>query len=526
MIKTLSQIVASFLALIIGFIVAYLIYLNSVQANIDEELQIRGSEIVSILKTAPIYKIEPYLYVSDSHLMMRYQDDYPDKSPIAIYEDIVQDLHSATFFGQQDTLFKDATNRLSAFKENNIKGPILGRIWINTIKELLNSLAPKDIWWPGRGHVLARSRYPQVTEQVALFPFGPIGVEQWSTDFQRVKNNVDFLIYQEDRFLPDLQEFFKHADEEWIKKKGRSFNFKGWIKEMEDVLSKIEKENNHIQSLLRLKKSYLLNNRVPNIRLIGLLNFLALISGVVIPVLFLCFKKDENELSPCLNLLIASTTFIFLIGGTAFLIRDVAFPHNNDYIEVKYLSTLRKQLLDDKNSHEQRVSFDYRIVSHLLSDKSTTDLPKELISLLEQYRKAVIDSNSCSEQMSKALSDDLLQSTILSANKSKSGGHTERIWNLIPLERRKAFYEKLLVPISIISFEAEYGGFTRLALTIQLPDSVEQINEIKSEIDTILKKHTNSEEGKDCILKRNLLNNNRSKVLIHISKLTGSFNKQ
>ena len=136
-----------------------------------------------------------------------------------------------------------------------------------------------------------------------------------------------------------------------------------------------------------------------------------------------------------------------------------------------------------------------------MSDKSTTDLPKELISLLEQYRKAVIDSNICSEQMSKKLSDDLLQSTIISVYKSKSGGHTEKIWNLIPLEKRRAFYENLLVPLSIISFEAEYGGFTKISLTIKFPDSVEQINELKSEIDSIFKKHADSEEGKNCILK-------------------------
>jgi hypothetical protein len=521
MIKTLSQIVASFLALVIGFIVAYLIYLNSVQANIDEELQVKGSEIVSILKTAPIYKYEPYLYVSDFNLLMQYQDKYPDKSPVDIHEQIAQDLFNAIPFEQ-----KDAIDRLAEFKEHNAKGPILGRIWINLIKNSVDNLAPGEVWWPGRGHVLASSGYPRSTEQTELFPFGPLGVEQWSNDFQAVKNNVDFLIYKKEYFLEDLQEFFKQSDEEWIKKRGRIFDFKGWIKEIEDVLLKIEKENNHIQSLLRLKKSYSLTNRLPNIRLIGLLNFLAFISGVVVPILFLCFKKDENELSPSINLFIAGTTFIFLIGGTAFLIKDVAFPHKNEYVETKYLFTLRKQLIDDKNSHEQRVSFDYRILSHLLSDKSTIDLPKELISLLEQYRKAVIDSNSCSEKMSRALSDDLSQSNILKAYKVKADGHTERIMDLMSLEKRRLFFEKTFNPFNIIPFEAEYGGFTRIVLTIRLPESVEQINQIKTEIDRVYNKHLESENGKDCISMRNSLKNTREKLMIHLSKLTESVNKQ
>lgn len=522
MIKTLSQIVASFLALVIGFIVAYLIYLNSVQANIDEKIQDNGSEIASLIKNAPVYAdtYNRLLWVFDYRPLTNYQELFPASSIIDIHKQIAQDLAMAWVFEKQD-----AMDRLSVFKDLNGKGPIYGRIWINLLKKSIDYLAPQEIWWPGRTPVPVQLGFPRPTAQDELFPFGPLGVEQWSNDFLAINNNIEFLLYYKEYFIPDLQQFIKYANKDRRRNK-LELDSNDLVNQIDDVVSKIESKNNHIQNLLKLKKNYLLTNRLPHIFWISLLYALALMSGVLIPIVLLCLKKDENDLSLRLNLLIASTTIIFLISGTACLIKDVAFANNNEYIEAKYLSTLRTQLIKDNNSHEQRVSFDYRSVSHLLSDKSKTDLPKELINLLEQYRNAVVDSNRCSEQMIESLSDALQKSTILSAYKNKSGGYSEKIWALISLERRSAFYEKLLAPLNIISFETAYGGFSRYDLTIKLPNNIEQIREIQSEIDRVYNKHLDSENGNDCISKRNILKNNREKVMMHISKLTGSFNKQ
>lgn len=52
MIKTLPDIITPFLALGITLLIAYLIYLYSSQANIDEKIQLEGSEIAIELKKA------------------------------------------------------------------------------------------------------------------------------------------------------------------------------------------------------------------------------------------------------------------------------------------------------------------------------------------------------------------------------------------------------------------------------------------------------------------------------------------
>ena len=175
--KTLPQIIATFLAVGATFIAAYLIYLYSAQANIDEKIQIKGIEISNLLKSAPTYRLR--FWNPGFYLLKEYRKKYPKKSLVLLYHSIANDLSSAVNFDNTD-----AVQRLSSFEKGNLKGPVLGRIWLRLMENSMDYLAPPEVWWPSKGHLLGGSSLPKSTEQAELFPFGPLGVEKWSNDFK------------------------------------------------------------------------------------------------------------------------------------------------------------------------------------------------------------------------------------------------------------------------------------------------------------------------------------------------------
>lgn len=511
MMKILPQIVTTFLAVGATFIAAYLIYLYSSQANIDEKIQIKGSKIVSLIKKAPTYKLG--FLSNDLNLVNNYREKYPNKSLIFIYEKISNDLISAHLFKN-----KDSIDRLASFKTDNPMGPT---VWLYLMQKSVHYLSPSEIWWPGRGFVQAQGSLPPTPKQAELFPFGPLGVEKWSDDFQIIRNYTHFLYTYKDILLDDVQSFVNQIDESPQKERYKKINFAEWIENIENLLLDIDNENFHIQSLLRLKQRYLKEARLPNFSWITTLGILSFISGVAIPLIIIGLRI-ESSIPSTINIVIFITTFAFLIGSIVLVGKDVLSSHKSE-VHIKYLLPLKKQLLDYKNLRNQREFYNYDIVNQLLEEKKSLKLSPRLIDSLKNYRQMVVESNDCSDNVVNIISEAIKQSTVIKSYKAdpQSGGQALSIISLFSLDDRKDFFEKLKEGSHTFIVQINYERHTKDIYKIKSPSNITQFKEIESEFNKIYDNFLKQEDIQSCISKRKTLGKYRDKLLVEIIKLTG-----
>lgn len=510
MMKTLPQIVTTFLAVGATFIAAYLVYLYSSQANIDEKIQIKGSKIVSLIKKAPTYKL--HLWSNDYYLVKAYKEKYPNKSLIFIYEKISNDLMIAIHYTQ-----KVQSSILASFEKNNSnsKGPILGRIYLNLMRKSVDYLSPREIWWPGRWGSLARGNLLPTPKEAELFPFGPLGVEKWSDDFRIIRNYTNSLYYYKHMFLNDLQSFINQSDDEVNYNKS---NYKEWIDNTENLLSNIENENYQIQSLLRLRQRYSIEARLPNVSWISTLGIFSFISGVAIPLIIIGLRA-ENSIPSTVNIVFFITTFALLIGSIVLIGKDILSPHKSE-VHIKYFLPLKRQLLDYKNTKHLVENYDCEIVNQLLDEKKSLKLPQRLIESLETYRKIVIENKTYMDDVADLISKDIKQNDVLRSYKAdpQSSGQWVSIISLLSLDGRKNFFEKL-EPNFI--FQIGYDGGIRDIYKIKSPSNKTQLKEIESEFNKIYDNCLKQENVQSYNSKRKTLEEYRDKLLVEITELTG-----
>lgn len=506
MLKPLAQIIATFLAIGATFLAAYLIYLYSSRANIDEKIQIEGSEIATNLRSAPTYKNLFSSSVLGDSLIKKYQTKYPNESRLHIFEKIASDLVGAGVFNKEDSL-----NMLSAAEFGRVKDYIIGRVYFWLVETSMDYLVPEEVYWPGRGHV-KRLNYPPATSQTELFPFGPLGVEQWTSDFQVILNYLDFLHTHKEFFLNDIEQFIEKSDDD-LKNLYSKFDYKNWLLGMEKVLITIETHNYRVQSLLRLKKSYSIKERLPNLKWIIVLGIGCFILGIAIPLVFLAFNFEH--IPTTINLVIGIAAFAFLIGGVFMLGKDVMSAQKSE-VYIKYFMPLKKQLIK-YNTRNQLIVFDVAIVNQIIKlyENNEIELSKELKKLLKQYRDTVNKSNTCSEQIAEILAKEIKQSEMLRTYVAEplSGGQTVDILSPLWADLRKSFFEKLHESSDNFIVQQNYERMTIDVFKIKSPPTKEQKSEIEREINRIYDKYSALPDFQFCTSKRNTLDTLRNKLI-------------
>jgi hypothetical protein len=515
MIKTLPSIIATFLSVGATFLAAYWIYLHTVQSNLEDKIQNRGSEIATQLKNAPTFKM---LALYDSYLLKEYQARYPEKPYISILEKIASDLISAGVFQN-----KEEMEQLSVIQKNNLQGPVIGRVFIWLIEKSLDFLSPPEINWPGRRRISSLTPPPQ-SNQEALYPYGHLGVEEWSNDFRRIKNYVDFLLIHKKTFLNDMNQFVAQLESKNNKFADlyKKYDYEVWLSEMEEAFTKIETQNLQVQSLLRLKTNYSISNRLPNIKWISVLGSLTFIFGIVVP-LILASIKVESSVPSTVNIVLLVVSFTFLIGGIVLIGKDVLSIHKSEINNLRYLLPLKKQLTNYKEMKPQQEIFTYDIINQLLTDEKSKKLPRKLLATIKIYRDTVVESNSCSEKIFEQLSDALMQNKTLETYKADpmSGGHVVSIISLFSKDSRQDMLDELRKPERNVIIQINYDRSVRDIFKIKAIDNNEDIKVIESELTKIYDKQYGNDQVKYCLSKRKSLEQYRNQLIAQINEITG-----
>jgi len=506
---TLVQVIATFLSVGAAFTAAYLIYLFSAQSNVDQEIQILGSQIAEALKkkskvAIPCFDGEP--------LTKAYLEKHTDKTRLDALLGISSRLLSASL--AQD---HDAKQSLSLFQETNGKGPFEGRIFLWLLHEFVYELAPEVM----RTRQVGFSRNVDLVQvkRSELFPSGPIGAEQWAEDCTAILNALNFLLANKDAFIGDVEEYVNGVDPE-SKDWWRQFRWKEIVAQIGQLVSDLRAQNERLCSLTRLRKNYSISVRFPHAKKVIIFWLLSFLVGVLFPTITTALNLDCIFASITKHYLayvssVLGLAFLFLAIGVLYVKRDVFSPDRllaKEEFLVRTALPLEKQLIEEDK--QEFAEYDYLLINRALKEKFIID-KKKLAKQLKVYRDAVVDSNACSKQIVEPLSKKLKTSKLLKKYQiqKSSGGTGLNLFHLLYLDRRKRLLQSIKKTKGNLIFEIVCLRRSRTVMAIRQPSPENEKAEVLSEIEALSDDLLGSGQIKTCLGKRERAKKERKKLL-------------
>jgi hypothetical protein len=473
MMGVLSQIAATFLVLFLTLLVVYIVFLSTSRTNFDAEIQAEGYKIANILRSVDIVFNSPHYY-SDAFLLATYQSKHPQLSRLELLEKIVDDLvlgavHHST----------DLSELYRIAERGNRPGRLPGRIALWIVKESV---------------FLINSR-PAPTQEM-LFPFGPLGVESWLRDFNRALRNVRIISSPviKEILLNDLQQFIDNTPEN--NTIFGQFDYRVWLGNTRETVEEIESHTSQIVRLLRLRDTFSIKARLPNINWFLMLASMLLCMGIIIPLGIIGLGL-ESSTPPAVNITIMFVVVLISLGIGWLLRNDLTTSPERHLAQIRYFIPLRDQILAEQRERNSRVTFDIGPVNVLLEDTATVDLSRKDRRVLEDYRNAVGTSNAASERMSGVVESQLRSSAILARyvlGELESSNTTLPI--LMPLGDAGAwgkFSSEMRSGIGI-TIQDNRGHVTSEILKLRLPASDIEVEQVRMELSRIYRECESREE--------------------------------
>jgi len=509
------QVVATLLSVGAAFIAAYLIYLFSAQSNVDQEIQVVGSQIAESLKKSTRTRIP---FFDGYPLIKVYLEKHPDKTRVDALMSVAAQLLSASIFQQEEE-----KQKLFLFEKTNGKGPYIGRIFFWLMGEFIYELAPEI----AKAYPIGFSRRIDSfrEKRSELFPLGPLGVERWSEDCTAILNAMRFLLHHKEVFLKDIEGYISGLDLE-SKNWWQQFEWKEILKQLNGLVSDLRIQNEHLRSLIRLKNNYSIYVRFPHAKRVIIFWLLSFLVGVLLPTLLIALKLEGIFGSARWHIgyvsITFALTFLFLSLGIIYVGKDILLPYklfSKKEFLVRSALPLQKRLKEDDK--QEFAEYDYLLVNKALKEKFLTE-EKKLRKELEAYRQAVVDSNTCSREIARALSKALKESKLLEKFKinSSSGGTSLNLFDLLYRDRKKRFLSSIKHPNKNIIFEIRYFDRESVAIEIKLPKQEDEAKKIISDMEILSEKVLGKDWVKACLRKRDIVKRERKKLLRLLSKIT------
>lgn len=494
MLSLLSQIIMNFLAIGAGLIGAYIVYLYSIQSNVDQQIQLEGIKIISLYREEGTYRIPGFQQFDI--IIEDYKQNNPKKPEFEVLKDIALDLSGIIANVDDGEIYISPNSILFKHQHRFSQQCSIGPIFVWLIKHYVAHFSRTPPI-----NVIAHSMVHEddfIDEsELRLFPYGIGDVERWSQETLIMMESMDYCFNKVDVILHDLNACRKDPNDHTV-----MFPFSEWLNETTHVFAGIRDSNLTIQSLLRLKNNYSREIRLPDLKWILLLWSMTLFSGVLIP-LVISGMKWEADVPSFVNIIILLCTTVLLAGGTILCAKDI-ITNSNSYEANVYFTSLKDQLV--KYTKYEYASYELDVVNHILSEKRKIN--DNIKKLIEEYRSMAIEVNNCSLIMLNQISLALKESAILNRgyeNKlvvSGSGTRGVDVINLLNRSSRHAFFETMKNQPS--KFEFSYQGlhWTRVAIQLVPPEDPEQFKEVTEELELIFDQFSAEPNVKACLEKR------------------------
>lgn len=504
----IPQITTTFIALVLTLLAGYVVFLSTTRANIEGEIQVEGAKIVDELQRSATFEVPlPY---TDIFLLQHYQAKYPNLSGPTLPYRIVFDLQGRFLFDKESM-----KETLDIAAKGNAPGNLSGRITLWAVQQSVASLLPSRVPWPGHRSVRTFGDLPASSQepQEALFPFGPLGVDNWVRQFRIVQETMALVTspISRDIALGDLQEFLRDAPEFY--KRFQGYNYGDWLVKMDSTLAALATSADRISSLLRLKDTFSITSRLPNLGWVLVLGILLSLVGLVVPLMILSLGL-EKEVPSAVNLAIMPTMLIFILATIGVLALDITKSPDQQFAEIRYFLPLRDQVLSDKGKKYAEITFSFDLVSGILSDADRLGLSKKEAKLLEEYRTAIKNSNFASERAAGELAIKMQSSAILNRHKAPpgSGGTSLPVLGLLGTDNKVLSSLKLQLGANII-IQAVRGHVTTDLLVLRIPEAQKGLEEIEEELGRIYETFRRDKSYEGLTKARAELDNVRQSVL-------------
>ncbi|MEW6715351.1 MAG: hypothetical protein AB1306_09720 [Nitrospirota bacterium] len=313
MVKTLSQIVATILSVEAAFMAAFLVFLFTSQASLDEQIKEEGLQIARILRDPPTTKLS--VFADGYKLLEKYKERYPKESQsrISLLNSMVKRIILSSVVGKPPAQ-SSLENKISTFPE-------IGRAYIWIIEEYMECLSGNMyIHFAGslgEGDVESKFNYKE-----EAFPYGLKDTVKWSNEFIVIMNAYGILStpFKKDHYLSTFEKYLQQPE---INKFVKDINYRQWMQETKEWFDKIENHNSKVQSFLTLKELNSVKMRLPHLRQINFYMILSLLVGVIYPLFLLSGGNREDDFSKATNRAILLLVICLLTAGFYFLIIDI-----------------------------------------------------------------------------------------------------------------------------------------------------------------------------------------------------------
>lgn len=345
------------------------------------------------------------------------------------------------------------------------------------------------------------------------FPYGPYGIQFWLDNFNIIKVSYEMLSHHED-LTDDLDDYINHLKQE-DKNFYNRFDYNMLISRTKSLFIKLIPKVKSIESLLKLRESYSIKNRIPNIFWICILFFISFIMGIIMPLIFIALNKESAPIT--VNIIFMLLSFIPL-GGILYLSlsRSDLKTFEKKELAYEYIKPLKDQLNKFHTDEHQYLAFNYDILNRILAESNaTSQLPKKLLRLANDYRKIVIECNNLSYDLVLKLTDDLKKNSLTSnhLDKTNSGGTLILLFRLLENPDQIKLEGNKIYIFNLIS-----DSTSRDHLKITTPSDLAGLTSLTNEIKSIIKEELQKKETQDCLRKRSELRKIRTELIIYLEK--------
>jgi hypothetical protein len=384
------------------------------------------------------------------------------------------------------TSSEDTDGILKTAARGNLPGPLAGRLAVWIIEEALRSLVPSHVPWPGKTRVQSYPQDPRglSVQHESLFPFGPLGVETWRSDFRSARSTIDLLSgFSRDFFLDDVANFLKAAGPHY-RPWGRH-SYEKWWSDADQTISDVARHDRRLAGLVILREASTFPARLPHLRWLVLLASMLALVGIFIPLVVSSLRLEEAS-PPSVNVALTLASFVFAISAGALLWFDLSRPPEREFLALRYLRPLREQLTVATTRGRSLVSVGGLDLVSQATQSAGALLPAKGRALLIECEEALRTSNRASETMASVVATELLASEILKryAADPMSGGRSLQVLELLDDGLRAQRLQEITPGQRAIVHDERGPRVTTDLLKIRI-DSVEAAESVRAEFDRV-----------------------------------------
>ena len=478
MLKSLSQIMATIIAVGASLFAAYSIYLFSMKSDVESKIEREGYIILSILEKHTSQLFYTFSGIGNK-ILLSYLNRFPEYTRLDLIDKILNDAEALI----SDPSKKDVYELFKDYVGDDL--PISGRLFVYALDEYIQALFPPGIRKTGLGYSYPYSYTTEDDDSKLLFPYGPKGVEPWLKEFKRIKSAVNIRTIFLNNFRLDLNKYIAGVKDPQLKYNLNRNNYQRWIDETMHDLNSIEASVRRINSLNRLVKLYSLKERLPNFKLILSFFILAFVTGVLAPLLIEGMSLVEREIVP-LNITVLFVSILFIFLATYFSFKDLYPIEDRTPIVVQlseteeYINAIKEGINDNRIVSYERINDFFKGV---YKDK----IPNEILEKMSSFSKNASLYNECINTLCKRFSSNLFGNGRLVKHMfhEKGGGRHVSLTAFFLEDNLQTLLTKGMIWVFSISDD----GFSQRTVRLQIPSDdeeyivfLDELTQLKTEV--------------------------------------------